>query len=58
MPTVLELKEQAKELGVKGYSKMNKKQLEKAIEKCDNVKYYKFTQKDLDEFLSKCKITK
>lgn len=43
MATVVELRQKAKELGIKGYSKMNKGDLEKAIKKASKPKQMPFT---------------
>ena len=39
MATLVELKAQAKELGIKGYSKMNKAELEKAVKPKPGLTY-------------------
>jgi hypothetical protein len=41
MASVVELKAQAKELGIKGYSKMNKAELEKAVKPKPGLTYEK-----------------
>jgi vacuolar-type H+-ATPase subunit E/Vma4 len=58
MPSLVELKDMAKKQNIKGWYKMNKEQLLEVLNIKEEDKYYVFTQKDLDEFLKKCRVVK